>query len=1012
MLKIVFVIFLLLNAEGLAQSNVTQSSLAPAGNTTTAPRTRYKACPEIHKNISSDIGSPGYRVVEIDVSTCSFWSYLPVLILTDQLKEYVMHVSVQPSSISLDFNHTYFTSNVSDVISGNVIANYSDGTTLMIPIKLTIVDINDPPVFTSRDSLNSTLSEASPVGYEIFTVTVADPDSKVELSTTSDLVAIHQEVSNATDGTGLYLFTLRINKPLDVDTPNEAFIAAQMFRAQLDSTVTAVIPLIATDGYQQTRQNLQITIRDENDNPPVCNPAQTIVYVPRNRPTNISVLSLNSFCTDKDRFPLHKISDYSFNENRSSCSGNWTVVSPHHENAYPEACIPSQTIIYVSRNQPTNTAVLFLNSVCTDKECPADTDAMGTHWFSGRIGFIEGMSCPSNTYGNVTRYCDMDGLYRDPVYNCTRTSILDVYTKFMYTAWKATDILSRLAKVINDSNEQLMVGDVEKIRFILQNVGSDLGQSDIEPEKYTDFFLDVVNTLIGEKAESTWKVLVNQTRIGADSIVSCVDKFVNNMVTQSNGTNYNHTFIKSNFIAAISETLNCSIVKFPGDSLVGYSMNSDHDFKEFPSWASGRSNNIRAPCMNSQVYSGIFYRNLSSIVSLNSAIDRKWPKNVNAPVISFAYLSSKSSVTPVKKPDTPVEISFEIYDQSLSDPVCAYLQFNESGGPNIWSTEGCSLTSFDRNTGVVTCTCSHLTNFAVLMSPAVPTTAHAHSRALGLFSIIGCSISMVGLSLTVIVHLVFWRSLSSDRTVLLMNVCFIFFIGYLVFLTGIEKTSNSTVCTAIAVILHYIFLVVFFLMLAEGLMITYLVLSPFRKRRIVVPFIIAAYAIPILIVGISMGVTQLKGYGNESFCWLTVDGGLYWAFAGPIILVVVGNIVNLGIILKFGVFGISAMAKKSDLEKIKTGARSVGVLTPMFGITWLIGVFAVNDATLVFQWLFVILNSLQGLMIFIVKCPLDKKVQDAFKEKRRRFFSVESSASGEHAKHKTADGSKQTESSM
>ena len=56
----------------------------------------------------------------------------------------------------------------------------------------------------------------------------------------------------------------------------------------------------------------------------------------------------------------------------------------------------------------------------------------------------------------------------------------------MYTTWTATDILSRLADVITDSDEQLMVGDVEKIRFILQNVGSDLGQSDIEPEKYTD----------------------------------------------------------------------------------------------------------------------------------------------------------------------------------------------------------------------------------------------------------------------------------------------------------------------------------------------------------------------------------------------------------------------------------------------------------------------------------------------------------------------------------------------
>ncbi|KAH3724777.1 hypothetical protein DPMN_050601, partial [Dreissena polymorpha] len=230
--------------------------------------------------------------------------------------------------------------------------------------------------------------------------------SSLAPAATSDLVAIHQEVSNATGGTGLYLFTLRINKPLDVDTQNEAFTAGRQF----EGTVTAVIPLIVR---------------------------------------------------------------------------NWRVVSPHHENAYPETCIPSQKIMYASRNQTTDIALLFFNSVCTGvdgqlrtvlevspfflqtmvpcdvtivardgtykqqifaqiiqennfssitlqlrhKECPADTDAMGTHWFSGRIGFIEGMSCPSNTYGNVTRYCDMDGLYRDPVYNCTRTSILDIYTK-------------------------------------------------------------------------------------------------------------------------------------------------------------------------------------------------------------------------------------------------------------------------------------------------------------------------------------------------------------------------------------------------------------------------------------------------------------------------------------------------------------------------------------------------------------------------------------------------------
>ncbi|KAH3725098.1 hypothetical protein DPMN_050928 [Dreissena polymorpha] len=71
----------------------------------------------------------------------------------------------------------------------------------------------------------------------------------------------------------------------------------------------------------------------------------------------------------------------------------------------------------------------------------------------------------------------------------------------------------------------------------------------------------------------------------------------------------------------------------------------------------------------------------------------------------------------------------------------------------------------------------------------------------------------------------------------------------------------QNVCKAIAVIQHYIFIVVFFLMLAEGFMITYLVLSPFRKRRIVVPFIIAAYAV--------LRYTFLK-----ITCWLFFECGL------------------------------------------------------------------------------------------------------------------------------------------
>ena len=39
--------------------------------------------------------------------------------------------------------------------------------------------------------------------------------------------------------------------------------------------------------------------------------------------------------------------------------------------------------------------------------------------------------------------------------------------------------------------------------------------------------------------------------------------------------------------------------------------------------------------------------------------------------------------------------------------------------------------------------------------------------------------------------------------------------------------------------------------------------------------------------------------------------------------------------------------------------KAVIVLLPLLGMTWIIGVFSVNNETQVFAWVFAILNSLQ-----------------------------------------------------
>ncbi|CAC5379424.1 unnamed protein product [Mytilus coruscus] len=76
--------------------------------------------------------------------------------------------------------------------------------------------------------------------------------------------------------------------------------------------------------------------------------------------------------------------------------------------------------------------------------------------------------------------------------------------------------------------------------------------------------------------------------------------------------------------------------------------------------------------------------------------------------------------------------------------------------------------------------------------------------------------------------------------------------------------GKTVVCTAIAVALHYMFLVDFALMLGEGIQVAIMVVIIFRRESIL------QWMLPLC-------------YGN---CWLTVESKLIWAFVAPALFVV------------------------------------------------------------------------------------------------------------------------------
>ena len=51
--------------------------------------------------------------------------------------------------------------------------------------------------------------------------------------------------------------------------------------------------------------------------------------------------------------------------------------------------------------------------------------------------------------------------------------------------------------------------------------------------------------------------------------------------------------------------------------------------------------------------------------------------------------------------------------------------------------------------------------------------------------------------------------------------------------------------------------------------------------------------------------------------------------------------------------------KAPNAEKLRQAAKAFVVLSPLLGVTWAFGILSVTNAGLVFQYIFIVLNSLQ-----------------------------------------------------
>ncbi|XP_076072032.1 adhesion G protein-coupled receptor B2-like [Mytilus galloprovincialis] len=383
-------------------------------------------------------------------------------------------------------------------------------------------------------------------------------------------------------------------------------------------------------------------------------------------------------------------------------------------------------------------------------------------------------------------------------------------------------------------------------------------------------------------------------------------------------------------------------------------------------------------CSDLTGYSCTFYRNISSLFPKNLLLNRKvllfdGIYDVNSIIADVSIEAEPCS-------DYSLKLRFGHLLGNHFRPVCGFWDFNASNTVNgAWSPFG-SLVAESTDSYTI-CEYNHTTNFAILMSPG--RTPSPHNLPLSMISAIGCGVSILFLVVTIAVHIVLWRYVRNDRTKTLINLCVALVLSYVLFLAGITRTENKNTCTAIAVALHYMFLTDFAMMLAEGILIVRMVIIVFPTKSIVNWLLPACWVVPGIIVGISAGVTKLTGYGNRNFCWLTLESNLIWAFIGPALIVILINFVII-ILTVYKMMTTRGLAKKTLEEKYRIGLKSICVILPLFGVTWVLGAFSVNEDLVMFQYLFAVFNSLQGLCICLFHCFLNKQVRQGYDQYQRR----------------------------
>ncbi|XP_067361357.1 adhesion G protein-coupled receptor B2 isoform X14 [Channa argus] len=665
---------------------------------------------------------------------------------------------------------------------------------------------------------------------------------------------------------------------------------------------------------------------------------------------------------------------------------------------------------------------------CNEKKCPApyeickDEHLLSMSWKRASAGETVYNKCPTNATGSASRRCMLDNngvaFWGPPSFaRCVSLEYRYLHLSLREHLAKGQRTLAGegMSQIVRSLLELLQrrsyySGDLLFSTEILRNVTDTFKRATYipAPDDVQKFFQIVSHMLDMENVEK-WED-AHQVAPGAALLMRILEDFIH-LIGEAQKPFQSFLVVTNNLMITIQREPVSAV-----SSDINFPMKGRRGMKDWARTAEdklyipkevftipteGRGTKTETETDSEAtiyyVIGAILYRTLGTILPPPNP-----PAVINSKILTV-------TVRPEPQPTEPmVVVELSPLFNGTSDPQCVVWDYgNPEAGAENWGTEGCQTLA---STTVHTkCLCSRISTYAVLAQQAKdPDMGPTSLPSVPLM--VGCGVSCTALLILLLIYAAFWRYIRSERSIILVNFCLSILASNLLILVGQSQTLSKGLCTVTAAFLHFFFLASFCWVLTEAWQSYLAVIGKMRSRLIRKRFLCLGWGLPALVVAVSVGFTRARGYGTANYCWLSLEGGLLYAFVGPAAVIVLVNML-IGIVVFNKLMsrdGISDKSKKQRaggpaearsrllLKCSKCGVISSTALSsatassamaslwsscvvlPLLALTWMSAVLAITDRrSTLFQVLFAVFDSVQGFVIITVHCAMRREVQDA-----------------------------------